>query len=106
MKRIPLFSPASLGCCGVAVAAGLAAGWFIHRARAIPPAGDSGEATTEGTQPAADEDQVRKCLSVDLIVGLAIYDGQEVVVGIDESRAVAIAYLADDCVRVASAPLP
>ena len=53
-----------------------------------------------------DEFSLPKCLGADVVVGLADYQGQTVVVGIDDSRALALAYVADGCVRVASAPLP
>lgn len=54
----------------------------------------------------AEELGLPRCPSVDVIVGLAIYDDQQVVVGIDESRELALAHLADGCVRIASVPLP
>ena len=46
------------------------------------------------------------CLGADIVVGVANYQGQTVVVGLDVSRDLALAYLADGCVRVASVPLP
>ncbi len=55
---------------------------------------------------ASDEFALTKCLGADVVVGLASYQGETVVVGIDDSRDLALAYLADGCVRVASAPLP
>jgi len=54
----------------------------------------------------SDEAPLPKCLGADIVVGLANYQGQTVVVGLDVSRDLALAYVADGCVRVASAPLP
>ena len=54
----------------------------------------------------SDEAPLPKCLGADIVVGLANYQGQTVVVGLDVSRDLALAYIADGCVRVASAPLP
>lgn len=51
-------------------------------------------------------DRLPTCLGADVVVGSAIYIDQVVIVGIDESRELALAYLADGCVRVATAPLP
>ena len=53
-----------------------------------------------------DEFSLPKCLGADVVVGMANYQGQTVVVGIDESRDLALAYVADGCVRVATASLP
>jgi hypothetical protein len=46
------------------------------------------------------------CLGVDVVVGPAEYDGVTVVVGIDESRSLAIAYEPTTCREVARAGLP
>ncbi len=45
------------------------------------------------------------CQGVDVVVGLALYGDERVVVGIDESRNLAIAYREDDCAFVARASL-
>jgi hypothetical protein len=89
---------------------------FAASAVGAPESGDLPEDATVVTELSeaerseisvlADELDLPRCPSVDVIVGLAIYDGQEVVVGVDESRALALAYLPDGCVRVASAPMP
>jgi hypothetical protein len=46
------------------------------------------------------------CLDVDYVVGPALYQGTEVVVGVDISRELALAYRAANCREVARAPLP
>lgn len=46
------------------------------------------------------------CLNVDYVVGPALYQGTEVVVGVDTSRDLALAYRAANCREVARAPLP
>jgi hypothetical protein len=46
------------------------------------------------------------CLGVDLVVGPAVYIDELVVVGIDESRNLAIAYRATGCIEVARVRLP
>ena len=46
------------------------------------------------------------CLGADYVVGPARYGTTSVVVGVDESRELAIAYEADDCNEVARARLP
>jgi hypothetical protein len=45
------------------------------------------------------------CLGADFVVGPALYQGREVIVGVDEGRNLALAYRAD-CREVARAPLP
>jgi hypothetical protein len=52
------------------------------------------------------EAELPRCLGVDTIVGPAVYRDVPVVVGIDESRNLAIAYRAADCAEVARARLP
>ena len=52
------------------------------------------------------EAELPRCLGVDIIVGPAVYRDVPVVVGIDESRNLAIAYRAVDCAEVARARLP
>jgi hypothetical protein len=46
------------------------------------------------------------CGPVDVLVGPALYQGQFVVVGIDDSRNLALAHLVADCSEVARVPLP
>lgn len=53
-----------------------------------------------------DENEFPLCLGVDLIVGPAVYGDVPVVVGIDEGRNLAIAYLAATCAEVARVRLP
>jgi hypothetical protein len=52
------------------------------------------------------EAELPRCLGVDIIVGPAVYGDVPVVVGIDESRNLAIAYRAATCAEVAQARLP
>jgi hypothetical protein len=52
------------------------------------------------------EAELPRCLGVDIIVGPAVYRDVPVVVGIDESRNLAIAYRAATCAEVARARLP
>ncbi len=52
------------------------------------------------------EAELPVCLGVDIIVGPAVYGDVPVVVGIDESRNLAIAYRAATCAEVARARLP
>jgi len=86
---------------------------FAAAALDAPASADLPEGATVITDGApADTDtaptdfSLAKCLGADVVVGLASYQGQTVVVGLDVSRDLALAYLADGCVRVASAPLP
>lgn len=46
------------------------------------------------------------CLGADYVVGPALYGNTEVVVGVDTSRNLALAYVAANCREVARAPLP
>ena len=46
------------------------------------------------------------CQGADLVVGPAMYNGVLVIVGVDTSRNLALAYTSDDCALVAQAPLP
>jgi hypothetical protein len=52
------------------------------------------------------EAEFPRCLGVDIVVGPAVYRDVPVVVGIDESRNLAIAYQAATCAEVARARLP
>jgi hypothetical protein len=52
------------------------------------------------------ESELPVCLGVDVIVGPAVYGDVPVVVGIDESRNLAIAYRAANCAEVARVRLP
>jgi hypothetical protein len=62
---------------------------------------------TEGDEALA-ETEVPLCrnLGIDLIVGPALYLGAPVIVGIDEGRNLAIAYVTDPCTEVARVRLP
>ena len=64
---------------------------------------------TDVPSPVLDEAEtvleLKRCQGADVVVGLAIYGDETVVVGIDESRDRAVAYRQDDCSLVASAPL-
>jgi hypothetical protein len=53
-----------------------------------------------------DENEFPLCLGVDLIVGPAVYGDVPVVVGIDQGRNLAFAYLAATCAEVARVRLP
>jgi len=88
---------------------------FAAAAVGAPESGDLPEGATVITDaapadtaadPGATEFSLPACLGADVVVGLADYQGQTVVVGLDVSRDLALAYLADGCVRVASASLP
>ncbi len=70
---------------------------------ATSAAGDTGPSDAESF---LDEDPLPRCLGVDTIVGPAIYGDVAVVVGIDESRNLAIAYQAATCGEVARVRLP
>ncbi len=63
-----------------------------------PAAGESTDATDEPVE-------LPLCLGADRIVGLASYDGEAVVVGIDDGRSLALAYRAANCSEVARALL-
>jgi hypothetical protein len=52
------------------------------------------------------EAELPRCLGVDIVVGPAVYGDVPVVVGIDESRNLAIAYQAATCTEVARTRLP
>jgi hypothetical protein len=58
------------------------------------------------TQAAVLDAELPLCLNVDYVVGPALYQGTEVVVGVDTSRDLALAYRAVNCREVARAPLP
>jgi len=88
---------------------------FAAAAIDAPASGDLPEGATVITDnappdtaddPASTEFSLPECLGADVVVGLANYQGQTVVVGLDVSRDLALAYLADGCVRIASASLP
>lgn len=49
---------------------------------------------------------IARCLGVDIIVGPALYGDVSVIVGIDQSRNLAIAYVVDDCTEIARVRLP
>jgi hypothetical protein len=64
---------------------------------------DGGSSTAQATVRDA---QWPLCLGADSVVGPALYGTTEVVVGIDTSRNLALAYLAANCREIARAPLP
>jgi len=72
------------------------------------PAATSGSIDDQLTQSQASILAVEwpLCLGADFVVGPARYGTVEVVVGVDESRALALAYVADSCLEVARARLP
>ena len=65
----------------------------------------SDEALSEAESFLADA-ELPRCRGVDIVVGPAAYQGVPVVVGIDESRNLAIAYRAATCAEVARVRLP
>jgi hypothetical protein len=82
---------------------------FASLAVGAPTSPDVPAATSA---PAGDQDQAAilaaelpRCLGVDFVVGPALYQGREVIVGVDEGLSLALAYRAD-CREVARAPLP
>ena len=87
---------------------------FAAAAVGAPISPDDVPAATSGTggedQSEAEtflaEAELPICLGVDIIVGPAVYVDVPVVVGIDESRDLAIAYRAATCEEVARARLP
>jgi hypothetical protein len=72
------------------------------------PAATSGSIDDQLTQSQASALAVEwpLCLGADFVVGPARYGTVEVVVGVDESRSLALAYVADNCREVARARLP
>jgi hypothetical protein len=73
----------------------------VPAATSAPGGEDLSEAET-----LLDEAELPRCLGVDIIVGPAVYRDVAVVVGIDQSRDLAIAYRAATCAEVARARLP
>jgi hypothetical protein len=73
----------------------------VPAATSAPGGEDLSEAET-----LLDEAELPRCLGVDIIVGPAVYRDVAVVVGIDQSRDLAIAYQAATCAEVARARLP
>lgn len=88
---------------------------FASDAIDAPESAELPEGATVITDPApvlADEAEralelleLRLCLGANVVVGLALYGDETVVVGIDEGRQRALAYRQDDCSLVASASL-
>jgi hypothetical protein len=86
---------------------------FASDAVGAPASGDLPEGASVATDvPAEDSDdaertllELPRCLGVDVVVGVALFVDQPVVVGIDEGRKLAIAYREDDCSFVARASL-
>ena len=80
---------------------------FAAAAVGAPSAPDdvpAASSATDADDPAGTE--LPRCLGVDIIVGPAVYIDVPVVVGIDESRNLAIAYRTDPCAEVARVRLP
>ena len=78
---------------------------FAAAAVGAPSAPDDVPAATSATG-ADDGTELPRCLGVDIVVGPAAYGTVPVVVGIDESRNLAIAYDAATCTEVARVRLP
>ena len=86
---------------------------FAAAAVGAPPAPDVPAATSAASDEELSEAEtylaeaeLPRCLGVDLVVGPAVYGDVPVVVGIDESRDLAIAYRAANCAEVARVRLP
>ena len=101
-ELVELLTPADLADFAAAAIDAPASGDLPEDATVIT---DVAPADT-AADPAATEFPLPECLGADVVVGLANYQGQTVVVGLDVSRDLALAYLADGCVRIASASLP
>jgi len=101
-ELVELLTPADLADFAAAAVEAPASGDLPEGATVIT---DGAPADT-AADPAATEFPLPECLGADVVVGLANYQGQTVVVGLDVSRDLALAYLADGCVRIASASLP
>jgi hypothetical protein len=72
----------------------------------VPAATSAASDEAEESATALAEAALPFCLGVDVIVGPAVYGDVQVVVGIDEGRDLAIAYLAPSCDEVARVRLP
>jgi hypothetical protein len=82
---------------------------FAAAAVGAPVAPDATSADDENLAEESAESttaEFARCLGVDVIVGPAAYRDVVVVVGIDESRDLAIAYVGDTCAEVARVRLP
>ena len=86
---------------------------FAAAAVGAPPAPDVPAATSAASDEELSEAEtyladaeLPRCLGVDLVVGPAVYGDVPVVVGIDQSRDLAIAYRAANCAEVARVRLP
>ncbi len=101
-ELVELLTPADLADFAAAAVGAPASGDLPEGATVITDAAPADTAA----DPAATDFSLPACLGADIVVGLADYQGQTVVVGLDVSRDLALAYLADGCVRVASAALP
>ncbi|MET0908273.1 MAG: hypothetical protein ABWZ99_02300 [Ilumatobacteraceae bacterium] len=88
---------------------------FASDALDAPMSGDLPEGATVATEAPADSvadefaetdlAEMPLCQGVDVVVGIAMFGDQRVVVGIDEGRNLAVAYRQDDCSFVARASL-
>jgi hypothetical protein len=101
-ELVELVTPADLADFAAAAVDAPASGDLPEGATVITDAAPADTAA----DPAATESPLPACLGADVVVGLANYQGQTVVVGLDVGRNLALAYLADGCVRIASASLP
>ena len=101
-ELVELLTPADLADFAAAAVDAPASGDLPEGATVITDAAPADTAA----DPAATESPLPACLGADVVVGLANYQGQTVVVGLDVGRDLALAYLADGCVRIASASLP
>lgn len=79
---------------------------FAAAAVDAPVSPDVPAATSAASGEALSEAELPVCLGVDVVVGPAVYGDVAVVVGIDESRNLAIAYRAATCAEVARVRLP
>ncbi len=70
------------------------------------PAATSGPVDLSESEAALAEVEWPLCLGADFVVGPALYGDVPVVVGVDESLDMALAYRADGCAEVARARLP
>jgi hypothetical protein len=79
---------------------------FAAVAIGAPRAPEDVTAATSATDGDESATELPRCLGVDLVVGPAVYGDVAVVVGIDEGRDLAIAYVPDTCAEVARVRLP
>jgi hypothetical protein len=83
--------------------AGVAVGAPVAR-EAAPDATSATEELSDAVTALTDAEP--RCLGVDVVIGPAVYIDTAVVVGIDQSRDLALAYRPADCTEVARVRLP